>query len=239
MKRTLISLCLFSSLISHINAQTSFVFGVKPGLVMNSAYIGIQQGNFMPYLGTDLLWISADGDYEKLHENYPTSEIFVKELTTVDFSGKAFLVIPHIGGKYFFNMKPAKPYVFTGLFFGLPIVDLNAEGSKETWKYENNQLIEHNEEDIIENFNAIEQTVKDALGFWGFMVGAGAEYFFNPAFSIGGEYGLRIIFDSAKYEDTRGDLDPATLTGYRNTWKSEVSASLKISYAVVSVNFYF
>ena len=40
------------------------------------------------------------------------------------------------------------------------------------------------------------------------------------------------------YENETGDLNRSQLTGYRNKWEAEVSASLKVSYAVVTLNFY-
>jgi len=214
--------------------QTSLCFGVKPGLDMNSAYIGINQGDFIAYLGTDLLWISASAGYEATKENYqtvnsiPTRSLEVK---TINYEGNAFILVPHLGAKVFLGSKLARPYVFGDVFISLPIVDLEADGSIEHWQYQDDALVEHTEENYSEYTSEVRKTVKEVVSFWGFTVGAGAEYFFNPHFSVGGEYGLRVLFDSAEYNQRNsGFLDNSYPSDkFQNKWRTEVSASLKVS----------
>jgi len=225
MKKSLILcsfLCCFSA---TLVAQTTFVFGIKPGFGLNSAYIGINQGHFTPFIGADLLWISADGDYQKSYEDYQSADTYFKETTTINFSGKAFLLVPQLGLKYAFGNKNIKPHLSAAVFLGLPLVELNADGTRESWEFVDDALIRHEQESAIDDLNEIENTVNDALGFWGIHFGAGAEYFFDPHFSIGGEYGFRLLFDSATYENTTGDLDPTTINGYLKKWHSEHSCS--------------
>lgn len=220
-------------------AATNFVFGVKPGINNNSAYFGIRQGSFTPYMGANFLLLDADGEHTKLHENFLSEGTFTREFDSIDFSGKAFLIVPHIGAKYFLGEKLAKPYLFAEFFMGLPMVDLDIFGYRETSEFENGELIDYQKETIEIEYSEIKQTAKEALSFWGFTFGGGAEYFFDPHFSIGGEYGFRVLFDSATHENQTGDFDEAAMSGYRNDWKLEVNASLKLSYAIFTLNYYF
>ena len=234
-------LLFFSSIIpSLIFSQSNFVFGVKPGLKMNSAFVGIKQNKILVFVGTSLIWTNADGKYEESHDNYSSISKYSRSITSVDFSGNAFLIVPQIGLKYYFNKKAARPYIFSSLFIGLPIVDLNSEGYKETREYDNNQLVySERKTATLDNLKDIEKAVNEALGFWGVCIGGGAEYFFSPEFSIGGEYGIRMIFDSAKYESETIDTNDSFSNGYRDKTKTEVSAALQMSYAVLTLNFYF
>lgn len=222
-----------------LQAQTKIAFGVKPGLKMNSAWIGIQQEKVLPYIGVDFLWLSADGTYEKTEENYESLETYQREQISINYSGKGLLVIPHVGFKYFFSKKVLKPYFFTGLFFGLPMVELQADGTQKNWRYENNQLVESSTKNAVRSMAEIEKSVQEALGFWGISFGGGAEYYFSENFSVGGEYGFRLVFDSATHDYQSDNIDPDLLTGYRKHWQIEAAGSLKLSYAVVTANFYF
>ncbi len=221
------------------NASTNFVFGVKPGITLNSAYVGIKQGGFMPYMGANFLSLSADGEHTKLHENFVSEDTYTRVFDSIDFSGHAFLVVPHLGAKIFLGEKLAKPYLFAEFFMGLPMVDLDIDGYRETSEFENGKLIDYQKETANIDYSEIKNTVNDALSFWGFTVGGGAEYFFDPHFSVGGEYGFRVLFDTATHENQTGDFDEVALNGYRNDWKLEVNASLKLSYAIFSLNYYF
>lgn len=222
-----------------LHAQTQFAFGIKPGLEMNSAWIGIKQNRILPYLGADLMWLSFDGSYEKVYEKYETQTTYLKEYTSVDFSGKAFLLVPHLGLKFFLLQKPIQPYIFTGMFVGLPIVDLNATGTQTTRNYDEGNFVEEKNSGFLPNLPEIESTVQEALGFWGVSFGGGAEYYFSDNFSVGGEYGFRLLFDTATHQSMTGDIDLKTMIGEGRREEADVSASLKLSYAVVTVNFYF
>ena len=240
MKRFIIIAILVFVLPQISASQTSLVFGVKPGLNLNSAYIGINQGNFTPYLGVDMLWLSASGSYETTSEDYFDS-YHTFEVNTTNYDGNAFLIVPHLGAKLFLGSKLAKPYIFGDVFLALPSVKVTADGVMEKWEYRNLDLIRHTTENTTPYTGDIKQTVKEILSFWGFSFGGGAEYFFSPNFSIGGEYGVRVIFDKAKYSERNADYPDYSYPSdkFKNQWQTDVSASLKVSYAAVSVNFYF
>ena len=223
LKATLILISLYTTVLI---SQTQLAFGIKPGIQTNSAYLGIKQNAFLPFIGIDLLQVSTEGDYTYTSLHNHTSEFWDKTLESIEFSGKALLIVPQIGMKYFFSKKEIRSYTFGALFIGLPVVDISGQGTYETW--ENGQLIEYQSDVTITDLDALEEMVSDILGFWGVHVGGGAEYFFHPNFSIGAEYGLKLISDSAKMNRMSTDMDEDSVTGFQNTWTADVSASMKV-----------
>jgi hypothetical protein len=226
------------------HSQTNLVFGVKPGMVINSAYLGINQGNFVPFIGVDMLWISAHVDYETMDESHQYfGSTFYRdfELKTITYNGNAFVLIPQLGAKLFLTSNVARPYIFASGFVSFPLVNLDADGTMEHWQYENDSLLVHQIKPFSERIDEVRETIKQVLSFWGFTIGGGAEYFFNPHFSLGGEYGVRVMIDKAKYEQR--NLTPESTfypsEKFKNKWQTEVSASIRMSYAVISANFYF
>ncbi|MFC1570029.1 hypothetical protein ACFL4L_07320, partial [bacterium] len=156
---------------------------------------------------------------------------------SIEFSGNAFLVIPNIGVKYTFSDKEIQPYAFGSLFIGLPMVNIEGKGNYETW--ENGELTETESNVEIPDLSTLEETVADILGFWGVSLGGGAEYFFHPQFSIGAEYGFKLVFDSATVNRETTNMDEQSMSGYQKTWNADVSASMRMSYAAMTLNFYF
>ena len=231
--------------ISLCFSQSHFVFGVKPGTIINSAYFGIQKSKIIPFFGADIIWLSASAEYSDSDEsyyNYGTTTNEWKYIETGNYSGHAFLFIPHVGTKFLFGNKDVKPYFWCDVFFSIPSVNAESDWKRESWSYQDGQLTDH---DIEKGSDGVDEktkdAIKDALSFWGLSFGSGAEYFFSPNFSIGGEYGLRLIFNPVEYEEKDEDSD----TGYDYTyryiekWQGEASIALKITYATVSINFYF
>jgi len=239
------SLMLFTLIISTAAySQGSLVFGVKQAPDNSSAYLGIYQGRFMPYIGADFLWLSAEAGYEETDEDFSFYEgMSYRDLKvlSVNYKGSAFLVVPNIGIKCFLGSKLARPYIFGNVFLALPSVKLDGEGYCEFWQYENDRLVDHKKEKakLIQTVE-IKETITEILSLWGFTFGAGAEYFFDPHFSVGAEYGFRVVFDEADYAQFNPNFDSSYPSKkFMNKWQVDVSASLKVSNALVSLNFYF
>jgi hypothetical protein len=78
--------------------------------------------------------------------------------------------------------------------------------------------------------DAQEEITKEILSPFGFNLAFGAEYYFSEAFSMGGEYGLRYMMSKgeSEYTDQFGD-----------TWKTEVSTNIGVTYAAICLNFLF
>ena len=224
-------------------SQGSIAFGVKQGPDNSSAYVGIFHERFVPSIGADLFWLTATGGFEDTKETITSTGGIAQrhlELLSLDVSGRALLVVPNIGAKYFLNSKLARPYLFGCVFLALPSVNLDQDGYRETWEYQDDRLIDYQKEKAIYDIDEIEKTLTEVLSFWGFRFGAGAEYFFDPHFSVGGEYGFSVIFDQADYAQMNPDYDNSYPSDqFLHKWQADVSASLKLSYALISLNYYF
>ncbi|MBN2000284.1 sigma-70 family RNA polymerase sigma factor [candidate division KSB1 bacterium] len=240
-----LSILLFG-LATCLSAQSDFVFGIKPGNTVNSAYFGLKMDNLVPMVGVDVVWLTASGKYTDTSEDqwnsyYDGTNYKQKTVSSIDMEGSALLLIPHIGAKYFLGSGDVKPYFFGNAFFSMPSVKMESSWKDESWYYEDNRQVDHDTDKGSEDLDEeTEDIIKDVLGFWGITIGGGAEYFFSERFSIGGEYGIRLLFNSVNISGESGDSDPNGYgQSYRNEWEGELSASLRVTYAVVSLNFYF
>jgi hypothetical protein len=72
-----------------------------------------------------------------------------------------------------------------------------------------------------------EEDIKDALDVLGLTAGWGAEYFFSPQFSLGGEASLNWIFHDVDYRGEYGESSTQTKT------------TLTASLVRLTFNFYF
>ena len=187
----------------------------------------------MPYIGADLFWLSTNADYNETDEDvYVKNGVTFREIhnLTMDYEGNAFLIVPNIGLKCFLNTELARPYVFGNVFIALPSVKLEGDNFCETRYYEDGILVGY-EREKAKNIQTemIQESITDILSFWGFTFGGGAEYFFNPHFSVGAEYGFRVVFDKADYTHFDSNVDSSDLTqALTHDWQLEVSASLKV-----------
>jgi hypothetical protein len=172
------------------------VFGVKPGMLIQSSYLGIGFQRVMPYLGFDWVGLKVDTDDNDL---------------------SASLLIPHLGAKLYLKdyreAKTVAPYILGDIFFSLPSVSADNASSDE------------------------EEFAEDMLGFWGVGLGFGAEYFFSKNFSVGGEYGIRFLNNGVEERKERHE-DPYW-GPHEHTLNEEFSIAFKLSYAVISANFFF
>jgi hypothetical protein len=218
------------------------VLTVKPGTALQSASLGFAKGAISPYVGFDAVGLKVDvtTDEEQTDtwgwSGY-TTRTWERDKTHVE--GSAFLLIPHLGLKYQFAQgRKVRPHVYLEYFRALAFV--NASGSDESWTRTWQNEVEQDPSytrDPLDSGKA-EDAAKDILAFHGINLGAGAEYYFADEFSLGGEYGLRLIFTSAEYKDS--DSDPSELeSGWSDSWKVEGSAALRLSYAALTLNFHF
>ena len=204
--------------------DSGYVFGVKPGTMINSAHMGYKFGSLVPSIGLDVLWISGEYNSTDLYQDATT-----KELTTIDMSGRALLMLPHFGAKlYFGGNTDVRPYVYGNLFFSFSSVKFDMTRVYEEWDGGDYSRDEYE----LDADEAVD-LVKDILGFWGFTLAGGAEYFMGEHFSVGGEYGFRLLFDSVEY-DTGSEE-----SGVIEKMENDVSASLKSTYTAVSLNYHF
>ncbi|MBN4072567.1 outer membrane beta-barrel protein [Crocinitomix catalasitica] len=195
-------------------AFSQFTFSVNPGLSYNSANFGLKVKNFVPYLG--IQYYAGKMSYTSSGTSWDPATSSMQAYSNKDeLSGN--LIIPTIGAKVYFLTGDLKAYI-----------NLNITKPILTAKYQYNGV---EDTDVSDNVKAI--------SIWGGELGFGAEYFFAPQFSIGGEFGLRLI--KTKFKDTYDQNVFNPITGltevYPRTqlWKSIVSPT----YSRISLNFYF
>jgi len=245
MQRILFFFLILGLLLVNISfGQSNFVFGVKPGSTINSAYLGLKINMLVPFFGVDMFGISASGkysdtDYNYYYSNWSNTTYEWRSIETTEFSGSAFLLIPHFGAKLYLGTQNVRPYFFGNVFFSKPSVNAEAKWKEEWWEYENGHLVDHDiDSDSEELEDKTKETIEDVLNFWGITFGGGAEYFFSEHFSIGGEYGIRLLFNKIEYsEENQDSYRPDD--SYSEKWEGEASACFKVSYAVFTLNYYF
>jgi hypothetical protein len=216
MKNT-IKLFLMALFLFAFNSSYSQVtFGVAPGFSLNSAQLGYQVNpNIIPFIGIQYANVGFT-----FKDTYTSWDYDIDAAVTTTDEGKftGSVIIPTVGVKYFIaNQNKLKSYVTACV--SKPLVSAKAEYNGEE------------DEDVKE--------VVDNLSLFGSEVGFGVEFFFDPSFSIGGEFGLRMFsakseltYDSEYYNPNTGMYVPYTEV-------VETKGSLNPTYTKVSLNFYF
>lgn len=212
-KLMLIALALSFSTVVY----SQLTFSVQPGLTLNGANFGYQiNQKFVPYLG--LQYVGGNGAVETSGErtNFMTGQI---ESFTETAEASVNIIIPTLGLKYFFyNNKPLKAYGNINL--SKPILTGSSEQP-----------------------NSVEDPLNDLLdevSLWAGEVGIGAEYYFHPTFSLGGEFGLRWLrFSQSNTYTNDIFFDPNTGQQQELEATDELSLNLNPTYARISLNFYF
>lgn len=231
------------------------VFSVKINPDFQAAQFGLDMGSLQPYIGLDYIALGAKAsvdatidmsDYYYYYGYYsymPTTTQPTTITVSGEVEGKASLLMPFVGVKFFMSQNPVRPYLFGSVFKSFPSVSLEMTATMDG---------ESQTEDILGDKGT--DFVKDMLDFWGVDVGIGAEWTINEHFSIGGEYGVKFLMMGAEYVDEEGDLISSAmglldLVGYSymfkgvqdvgSSMKLNVSSSLRTSHAAVVLNFHF
>jgi hypothetical protein len=222
--------------LSSLTFGNELVFSVKPGSGIQTSSIGLEFGKFTPYLGVDLLSISAKVGFSEKNwdEHWDTGNMYLSSTYSGEISGNATLFIPNLGLKYTISEKALKKYIYSGFFKCLAFGKMEGES---VWKeYDSTGQIIDQDIDNYEIDSDYEDAIKDILGIWGINVGFGAEYPLSESFSIGGEYSIRMLFSGTEYSDSNSD---SGYNDWREEWDSDLSGTLKLSYASIVLNYYF
>lgn len=189
-------------------------FSVSPGIGLYGASFGYQMGDIVPIVGVAVLSgsSSVEDNYMRWNETTQTYEMVDR---TEDVS--ATVVMPYFGLKYFLsNSGKLKPYV--SAIFWKPFISSS---------YEDSMYPEDNEDnDYIDNLSLI-----------GIEAGFGTEYFFDKNFSIGGEFGFRMLFGGTETTETDYYWNGNEDIEYERTYK--ISGLFDYTYARMTLNFYF
>jgi len=240
MKRfVLLAICFCILLTPALSRAGSFVFQVKPGTQVQSFDVGMEYGKVTPYLGLDLLGISAEVDYSEKdwRYDYISDDDYLYRKTEGDLSGSALLIVPHLGAKFNFASKGEVlfPYVNGGVFFAIPFI--SAEMSEEKTIYNPDGSVDYVDKDDEDLDKNVEDSLKDVLAIWGLNLGFGTEYRFCDNFGISGEVGFRLIFAGGNFDDS-SDIEDGVSAG-DEVMESELSSSLKLSYSSIVLNYHF
>ena len=212
MKKVMVVMMLI--LFGVTNGYSQFSFGVSPGLVLNEAYFGYKMGDLVPYIGVQYLsaGLSLDESGQRIDGGTVVNYTEENEL-----SGSIFM--PFLGAKYFLiHEKDLKGYLNASIYKPLISADESAAGEAKEYI-----------DDVVDN-----------ISIWGIQIGVGSEYFLAKSFSIGGEFGFRMLFGSYTETDTYTDyLPPDYDEPVELTTDYEWGAGLNALYAKFTLNFYF
>lgn len=213
MKKTLVLLAFATvCLCATVNAQ--FNFGVSPGFNLSNSHIGYRFGKFEPTVSFAFI----KGNYKTVTEGQRFDSNGNLVNYTETSSGKGGLYLPGIGLKYF-----CKSTGKITSYFSLTLIKPILSASAET--------------DGI-NDQQVEDEVKK-LRLFGAQLGYGVEYFFDPNFSVGGEFGLLFVKARYKSTDTVEKFDPVNGQFVDTQEKTDDKFVLNPTYATISLNFYF
>lgn len=209
--------------IGAVHAQSGFGLCVKPGMLVNAAHVGYKT-DFM-FIGAGLEFATAGLTTKRTTADSSSTPPEVHNYTDkYDVS----LFLPQVAAKFFFGGQQegggygmdagqgggvALPYAAISAFYSLSAVRITSSDGVTT-----------------ERDTTSERQIHDMLdGKFGGTVGVGGEYFFVPSFSIGGEFGCRLLFGSQE-----------TSSGYEG-WSDVTTQSLGLGvvYTTLGLNFYF
>jgi len=227
LKTIIITILCFSLNISlSQQKEGQIMFSVRPDFSgMTGGAFGYKlptSSDLILYGGIDYLHLGStvktSTDYENIPYDPPNGSLREASLSVYNF---------YIGGKYFateidmiksyFLFEISKPFI-SGTY------EVNGKEDKDV------------------------QNALDGLSFFGFKGGYGAEYFFSKNFSLGGEFGLRMfllndtytkenkVYDYV-YNPNTGEYEWLHIGTEKN--KTEVDLNISLTYALMTLNYYF
>lgn len=212
MKTTLPLIILLSFLTFSSFGQLTFE--VSPGLNFNSASVGYKFGKVQPYFGFQHL--GASFRWEETGQQYNVDNNLVDYTNSMDY--KVNLYLPTIGVKYYAIQKES----IQGYF------NVNFTKVLATRKFLIDDVADENAEDTF-----------DGSSLWGAEIGYGMEYFFDDHFSIGGEFGLRIIRGKNTVSYETSIYDPNTGNSVTSEVTDTYTGIFSPTYTKIGLKFYF
>lgn len=209
---------LLSTLIigSTQNANAQLAFSVSPGLGLNSAYVGYSVNpKFIPFVSFQYLSFATDYSSSYTDWDYDNN---VPKVNTYASELNASVLLPGLGVKYFLaNQNKVKTYATASVT--MPII-----------------MAEFKEDGVVNP--DVEKTVK-SISSLGSELGFGAEYYFDDNFSIGGEFGFRMLSGSLEenYDDEYYDPIKDEFVASQSKYSSK--GNISPTYTKFTLNFYF
>lgn len=211
--------CMMAGLLcmSVASTKAQFHFSISPGMQLNGALFGYKLKKCVPYIGFQMMGGSVNfTETGKKHDPNTGDVIDYKDL----YKASGAVYIPSLGCKYFF-IETNKLKAYANLSVSKFLLSAKVEDSNDP---------------------AATVDLKKALDntrIYGAQLGFGTEYFFDGNFSIGGEFGFRMIHVNFKEERTETISDPNTgnLISYSRVSTSKIN--FNPTYTKLSLNFYF
>jgi hypothetical protein len=201
-------------------------FAVKPGLTGNSGQFGINVGGVMVFGGLEYLRTTSSleesGSNLAYYYNYQTyTASYTLQPYSYTSEASMNVYVPFVGAKILFGGREAnKTGAYITGIIGKPMFSSKSisNGKESTDSFFNN------------------------LSAWMLMAGFGGEYFFSESFSIGGEFGLRVILVSYKEENPETtqlyDYSTSTYKNYTTPHKYNLNLGMGITYSTLVLNYY-
>jgi hypothetical protein len=227
--KTKYAVLIIASLAMISFSQAQLIFGVKPGLLGNSAQFGIKLGSVVAFGGLEYMRVATTTEESgqnlvyQYSITYPYSSYGLQSYDD-KYEMSANLYAPFIGAKISLGgVEVGKVRGYLTGIIGKPII---------TGKSISNGV----ESESIKKFYK-------GLSAWMFMAGFGAEYFFSENFSIGGEFGLRVVLFNYQEESSEVvsayDYQTGRTTYYTTPRKYDFDLGLGITYSSLVLNYYF
>lgn len=190
-----------------VHAEGGFGMCLRPGLLVNAAQFGYKADNLFVGVGLEFATVG-----------WSSKSTYTESTYSYNFTSKygVSVFLPQVAAKYYFGTNgegEVRPYASASLFYTLAGASITTSDGQTT----------------VRDTSA-ERQMRDALGGnVGGTIAFGGEYLFTPHFSIGGEFGCRMLFGgtSSKYSGM----------GYSSV--SSASLGLGVVYTALGLNFYF
>jgi hypothetical protein len=246
-------------LVGQTAGEKGKVFTVKLGPDHQSSQFGLQGKRLQPYVGLDYMAASFTADIGMLMwgENPSTLELVRAAKIGAGVEGSVSFWMPHAGVKYYLSDGESRPYVFGGVYKNFSSIDasldLAIQSYDETGAKAGDPISSNG--DLLSD--DMKEFVESLLNHWGVQAGFGVEWRVNKYFGIGGEYGVKMHFNSAEqtFKDSsvldlvglvlgNTGTDPNAGTGdllgaERTDLDLNLSGKYMTSQASVVFNFYF
>jgi len=193
------------------------VFGVKPGMTVQSSFFGLAFNRFEPYVGIDWVAISVDAEGS-------------------DVSGSVF--IPHIGSKLYLKSRPLEraviPYFLGDVFFSLASVSIQGFDTEE----------EDMVKDILQFWGLGLGFGAEFYFTESFSVGGeyGLRYFHDHVDAPEQEshyYYNEVWKGNDRVSKSNVELDQPISSTQVDAVNDEFSFAFKVTYVAISLNFHF
>lgn len=231
------------------NAKSGLWFSFKTGYPLAGSSVGLKLGPLAPYGGIDIFHFgfNLQSDYtswdsgwfynDNTHQ-WELSELYKDHERESSLEGSATLFAPHAGARFYLKQNPLKLYLKADLMLLLPSIDGINKGER-TW-YNPDGTIDYHERWSDKISKADRKNIQDALDFIIFTPGVGVEYPFSEHFALGGEFGMRLIFNSAEYADDDEYYDEYDdLVYWKEKWSATIATTIGITYTAITLNYIF